>query len=708
MAGDMSAAAGRAPWPRLREELRLHPGPATRHGAPTWTLHDPAAQTFFRLGWLEMEILRRWDLASPEAIAQSLAGETTISAPPEAVTQVRAFLAANNLFAASDREDTQRLLRQKRARKKHPLSTLLHNYLFIRIPLFRPDRFLAATLGWVGWMFSRAFVAVLALAAAVGLFLILRQWSVFRDNMASLLTLEGGVLAALALGLSKTLHEFGHAYAAKRLGLRVPAMGVALMCFAPVLWTDTTEAWKLPRRRDRLAIGAAGVAAEFLLAALASLAWPLLPEGPLKTAAFMLAGSVWILTLGVNVNPCMRYDGYYLLSDYWDIPGLQTRSFALAKWWLREQLFGFGLPPPEAFPRWDRNKLILYALVTWVYRFFLFLGIALMVYYLFFKALGIVLMLVELAFFITLPVLREAAHWIRNAKAMTPNLRLFRTLLAAGAVVAFLVLPWHGRVGGAALLSAGRRAVLYAPAGAVVEQVAAEHGREVAEGADLFRLRSPDLEARIEIARRKVAAQRAKLSLASLDLELRAEMAAEWEQLERLAEDFAGLLRERADLDIRAPFAGRVVDVPEWLAPGGWVMAKEPLAALVGDERRVQVFVPEHARERLAAGGGGLFYPAGRGREPVRLRIESVEEQATREIAWPELASPFGGPLGAHKAAGDRLEPDQSVYRVLCRVEGESPGQLVVGRATLEAEPRSLVSEMWRRFLGLLVRESGW
>ncbi len=707
MAGNMTAGAPR-PWPRLREELRLYPGPATLHGAPTWTLHDPSAQAFFRLGWMEMEILRRWSLAGPEAIAAALARETTIQAPPESVTLVRDFLAANNLCVADNREDTARLLRQKRARKKHFLSVLLHNYLFIRIPLFRPDRFLGATLPWVNWMFSRAFLTVLVFAAAAGLLLILREWSQFRDTMASLLTLEGGLLAAAALGLSKTLHEFGHAYAAKRLGLRVPAMGVALMCFAPVLWTDTTEAWKLPGRRDRLSIGASGVMAEFLLAATASLAWPLLPEGPLKTAAFMLAGSVWILTLGVNINPCMRYDGYYLLSDYWDIPGLQTRSFALAKWWLREELFGFGLPPPEAFPRRDRAQLIAYALFTWVYRFFLFLGIALMVYYLFFKALGIVLMLVELVFFIALPIVKEALHWIRNADAMRLNLRLVRTVILFGAALAFFVLPWHGRVGGAALLSAGRRAGLYAPAGAVVESVAAKHGTAVAEGADLFRLRSPDLEARMEIARRKIAAQQAKLSLASLDLELRAEMATEWEQLERLAEDFAGLMREQANLDIRAPFAGRVVDVPEWLAPGGWVMAKEPLASLVGGGSRVQVFVPEFARERLSAGGGGLFYPAGRGREPVRLRIESIEEQALREVAWPELASPFGGPLGAHKVAGDRLEPDQSVYRVVCLVEGDSPDQFLVGQATLEAEPRSLVSEMWRRFLGLLVRESGW
>lgn len=708
MAGAVSGGApGSSPWPRLRDELRLYPGPPNRWGAPTWTLHDPTGQRFFRLGWLEMEILRRWDKGDPEAIAASLARETTLAAPPDAVASVAKFLTGNNLVIASDRESTAAFVKQNRSRKKSALSTLMHNYLFLRIPLFRPDAFLAATLPWVRWMFSRGFAAFLLCAAALGLYLVLREWTMFRDTLSGLLTLEGGLMAACALGLSKAMHELGHAYAAKRLGLRVPSMGVALMCFAPVLWTDTTEAWKLPRRRDRLLIGASGVMAELILAAAASILWPLLPDGPLKTAVFMLAGSVWIMTLAVNVNPCMRYDGYYLLSDYWDIPGLQTRSFAMAKWFLREQLFGWGLPPPESWPRWDRIKLIIYGFCTWVYRFFLFLGIALMVYYLFFKALGIVLMLVELVFFIAQPVLKEIAFWIGSRDKMRLNSRLVRTLIVFAALVLFLVAPWHGHVGGAAFLAPERRAALYAPAGGVVEEVSVTNAQSVSEGAALFRLTSPDLNGRIEIARRKVAAQRLKLSLASLDQQLRTELAADWDELERLAEDLAGLLRERAQLEIRAPFAGRIADMPEWLSPGSWVQAREPLSSLVGGRMQVQVFVPEYERDRIRAGGGGKFYPRGKGRAPVTLRIESVENQAAREINFPELTSPHGGPLGAHKTESGRLEPERAVYRVVCVVEGGVPDQLLVGQATLDAERRSLAAGIWQRFLGLLVRESG-
>ncbi len=699
-----------ATLPRIRDELQLIPGPPTRFGAPTYTLYDPTGQRFFRLGWMETEILSRWSLGEAERISEAIRKETTLAVQPDTVKLIANFLIANNLTAAATPAETDYLLKQKRNRRKSFLSTLMHNYLFLRIPLCHPDGFLSATLGLVKWMFTKSFAVLVLLFAALGFYLVAREWSRFGDSLSSLFTLQGGIMAALALGLSKTVHELGHAYAAKRYGLRVPAMGIALMCFAPVLWTDTTEAWKLRSRKERLAIGASGVLAELMLATAASLWWPLLPPGPLKTAVFMLAGSIWILTLVVNINPCMRYDGYYLLSDYWDIPSLQPRSFALAKWFLREQLFGLGLPAPEPFPRFDRLKLIVYAFVTWLYRFFLFLGIAFLVYHIFFKALGIILMLVELAFFIALPILKEIAHWFTIRDKMRPNFRLFLTLSLFAGLIYFLVAPWHAKVGGAALLTPERRAAFYAPQGGVIEDVSAHNDALVEPDQVLFRLRSPDLDSRIEIAKRTVAAQRLKLSLASLDQGLRIEAAADWDQLERLAEDLAGLLREREELIIKAPFAGRIVDMPEWLVPGSWIEAKEPLSALAGGRHMVQVYVPEYDLPRLAVGSGGRFYPREKGQGPVRIRVESIENQATREIAQPELASLYGGPLGAVKNAGPgRLEAEHAVYRVNCGVVGEgASAQLLVGEAALEAEPRSVFTEVWRKLLTILVRESGW
>lgn len=705
----MVAGANAAPWPKLREELRLYPGPAGLAGEPSWTLHDPVAQRFFRLGWLEVEILNRWRIGNPEAIARSIAMETTMMPHPAKVEAAKNFFVGNNLVVADTPEDVERLVKQRYGKKKSLVLAAFKNYLFIRIPLVKPDGFLSRTLDRVEWLFSRWVAVVLGILALLGFYMISRQWAGFKDSFSALLTFKGGIMALAAIGFSKAVHELGHAYATKSLGLRVPSMGFSLMCFAPVLWTDTTEAWKLPRRKDRLFIGVSGVYSELVLAVVAALAWPLLPVGALKTVAFITASSTWILTLAVNINPCMRYDGYYLLSDYWNIAGLQTRSFALAKWWLREKLFGLGQPPPEIFEHWDRFKLIVYAFCTWVYRFFLFLGIALMVYHLFFKALGAVLMVVELVFFIALPVVMEIRSWIKLRSHFTFNFKLVRSCLLFAAIVFAFAYPWHARVEGAGLLFSERQALFFAQMGALVDDVRVKNGATVVEGDILFKLHSPDLDSRIEQASQKVALQRYKLSFASLDASLRAEMASDWEELERLAEDLGGMLSRRADLVIAAPFAGTVHDIPAWLKEDSWVGSSEGLGLMTGGGSLVAAFVSESDWSRIKVGNRGKFYPSGRGWEPLDMEIVMVDNQAVTEVRYPELASTLGGPLGVYKDAEGRLVPEHAVYRVLCKIEDRSfSGQFVVGQVNLEASPRSLLSIIWKNFVGLLIRESSW
>ena len=104
---------------------------------------------------------------------------------------------------------------------------------------------------------------------------------------------------------------------------------------------------------------------ELGLAAIATLAWCVLPDGSLRSGLFLLATSSWIITLGINASPFMRFDGYFLLSDWLDMANLHGRSFALARWWLRECLFGLGVPAPETFRPGRQRFLIVFAVATW-------------------------------------------------------------------------------------------------------------------------------------------------------------------------------------------------------------------------------------------------------------------------------------------------------------------------------------------------------
>ncbi len=140
--------------PRLREDLRLLPGPAARDGSPTWTIHDPVRGRYHRLSWLAFEMLARWRCGTAQALCERVAAETPLSPGIGEVEELASFLRANALvdMGAADRETW---MRQAEGMRQHWSKWLLHNYLFFRVPLVRPERFLAASWPVVRPLFSR-------------------------------------------------------------------------------------------------------------------------------------------------------------------------------------------------------------------------------------------------------------------------------------------------------------------------------------------------------------------------------------------------------------------------------------------------------------------------------------------------------------------------------------------------------------------------
>src|SRR3569833_2826403 len=119
---------------------------------------------------------------------------------------------------------------------------------------------------------------------------------------------------------------------AKRYGCRVPTMGVAFLVLFPVAYTDVNDEWRLRERRQRLAVGADGMLTELAVAAWATLARVMLPEGELRNTTFVLATFTWISSIAIITSPFMRFDCFFLLSDWLDFPNLHQRAFALGRW----------------------------------------------------------------------------------------------------------------------------------------------------------------------------------------------------------------------------------------------------------------------------------------------------------------------------------------------------------------------------------------
>ncbi|MGY3260745.1 biotin/lipoyl-binding protein [Pseudomonas chlororaphis] len=694
--------------PGLRADLQLSPAAPALDGSPRWTLADPVRGRYFKLGAAAMRLLRHWSLGDANQVLRAANREPGLPLGGAELEELLGFLRSHDLITALDPQ--QRASYELKAAAQHQSlwQVLLHQYLFFRIPLWRPDAFLNRAWPWLARFGPGLLRYGLPLTLGLGVFLVSRDWQRFLATFPHLFSLGGALAFGVALFFAKLCHEFGHAFMAKRAGCRVQSMGVAFMVLLPMFYTDVSDAWRVNDRRARLLIGAGGVLAELLLASIALLAWSLLPDGPARTAAFMLASATWITTLVINLNPFMRFDGYFLLSDFWEVDNLQGRAFALCRWRLREALFGYREPAPEPWSPAMQRRLLWWGYGSWLWRAVLFFGIALAVYHLFFKLLGIFLMLVELVWFIFLPIVREWREWwTRREQAHAP-----RVLLSGLGLLAALLLvavPWRGSVEVPAMLEAGRASALHAPVAARVRQVNVSDGQAVSKGQVLVELESPDLASRQAIARREIEIQQLQMRRRAGRSETAADAGIVEQQLAEAVAEYRGLSAQRERLLLRAPEAGQLRDLLPQLQVGRWVSPKEPLARVVEPGARLRGFLAEADLWRVAPGATGRFIADDPMHPALEVQLTEVDTNGVAYIDQEALTSDHHGPIAVRRDESRRAEPVQAQYGARLKVLDErvTPSQPLRGVVVLQGRGESLLGTAWRRLAALGVRESG-
>jgi len=690
--------------PPLREELKLLPAAPNNDGSLAWMVQDPINNSFFRIGWLDFEMLLRWAYGSPEKIVNSVNNETTLDIEVTDVDDLKRFLEQNSLLQASSQEAVDQLRQRAKELNKGFFNWILHHYLFFRIPLVRPQVWLASLMPWLGWIFTRTTAIVVTFLTLIGIFLVVRQWEVFSSTFVDQLTWSGLLGYIVALVFAKALHEMGHALTATRYGVRVAHMGVALLVMFPMMYTDTSESWKLSNPRQRLAIASAGIITELALAGLATLAWSLSPDGTVKSALFFLATTSWLLTLLVNVSPFLRFDGYFILMDAVDFPNLHQRSGAFARIWLRRVLLGFNDAWPEDIQGNGKTFLIVFAFMTWLYRLVVFLGLAVLVYYFFFKVLGIILMVVELVWFIWRPIRSELSMW-RERKSEIKSSRVWMAYVLLGIILVVVLVPWQTGIRGPGWVHPERLHVLYSPLpGRLVRLPESDN---VTSGQPLFILESPDLRLSAERAR-QLAQARANELVGLMGLpggEARREQVRA--QQEKYIAEEQLFQEEQARLTISAPFSGTIVDLDSELAPGVWIKPSQPLATLVDYSKWVvDAYINEEDIYRISLGDKAQVY------RPLRLGVlqgQVIKVDATRTTVLPHysLNAKSGGDIVT--LDNEKNVPRNAIYRVRVKLDSPPPEnhQMKTGNVVISGDAKAWLPTILKRIAAVAVRESG-
>ena len=333
--------------PRLRADLILR-HQRTAQGTSA-IIKDPASGKFFRLAEAEHFIARQLDgETSMEMIRQRTEAEFEATLPIETLNAFIENLKKNGVLETPE------------ARKHDAHSTRFRgSILYCRFKVFDPCQLLNCMNRRAGFFYTAYFGVLSATAILLAAVIMITNWSDFRADLPRLYQFSTIPILVILNFLVVGAHEFGHGLTCTRFGGEVHEMGCALIFLQPAFYCNVSDAWLFPEKSKRLWVGFAGPYLELFLWALATLAWRITDaDTPINFLALCVMATSGVKTL-LNFNPLIKLDGYYLLSDYLEIPNLRRRSFRYVGSFV-EYLFGLE-SPVEAVDNISRRERWIFA-----------------------------------------------------------------------------------------------------------------------------------------------------------------------------------------------------------------------------------------------------------------------------------------------------------------------------------------------------------
>lgn len=654
---------------RVALQPTVHAQTQRYRGQPWVVLEDAYSNRFFRVtpqayafvrslhaGITVDEAWHGWAQAQPDKLPTQ-----------DDVVRLLSQLHLSNLLFFGARADEAAIAQRTQTQRRRELTGKALSFLFIRVPLFSPQRWLnnAQTLvrACTGPMAAALWLAVVV-AGSTALF---QRGEAAWSAGQGLLSLSNLPWLYLSLALVKALHEAGHAFVCARYGGQVPTVGMMFLVFTPMPYVDASASWGLRNKWQRAYVGAAGMLVELFTAAVAALVWAHTSDGLVHSLAFnvMVVGSVSSLLF--NGNPLLRYDAYYILSDLAELPNLYQK--AQAQWLYYGSRFVLGMKEAvaSATSRSETWWYSVYGALAFAYRWLVTVGVLFFVADQWF-ALGVVLLATTAITMVAMPLFKLATHLQSAAWHAGRTGALLRLGAVLGVLLLLLValpLPHAERLPG--VLQAHRSQPVYAPTPGRLVSLAVQHGQTVKQGDLLARLDNPELDTLRLTSQAQMAEVQAQLRQAfgsSL-----ADVGPLQSRAQALHERMQELQRMHAQLVIRAEQDG------EWVAPalhervGAWLDRSAPLGEVV-DRRQWRfhaVLSQEQAAELFSITqpqGSELRLLSAPGRAVAVQSLERLPYQRQR-LASAALGMAGGGDIAVRTDDASGMVAAEAFFEII-------------------------------------------
>ncbi|NTV03229.1 MAG: hypothetical protein HGB04_10715 [Chlorobiaceae bacterium] len=554
-------------------------------GEKWYVLHDPFNNMFFRLSpeayrfvshlGADKNVEAVW-LESMEQFPDSTPGQ-------EEVVKLLGQLYSMNLLSAEVPPDSKRLFERYERNRQKELKSKLLSFMFFRVPLFDPEPLLQKFSRLIAMIVSPAGFAVWLAVVLWALKLVAEHADTAFSKAQGVLSPDNIFLLYLALIMVKAIHEFGHAAVCHRYGGEVHTMGAMFMMLTPLPYVDATSSWSFRSRWHRALVGGAGMLAEIFVAALAAFYWAASGEGLLHALAYNIMFVASVSTVIFNVNPLLRFDGYYILSDLIDIPNLHQRADGHLQHLIEGKLFGCQDSHSPTREAREQVELTVYGILSWAYRVMVSAGIILFVADRW-LIIGLLIAVVGGALWILKPSIQYLVYLFSSPKLQRCRRRalgvVFLPLILFLLFAAFVPMPRHVMAPG--ILEPEPYMQVSSGAPGYVTRLLVAPGSVVRAGQPLMVMENRELDYLIMQADGKVdelsAMERNALQNVIADISpVRS-------QLDAALENASELRNMQEQLTVKAAAEGRWVPARKETLVGRWFDRGEYLGSILGEK----------------------------------------------------------------------------------------------------------------------------
>jgi len=657
-----------------------------------YLLEDPVNAAYFQIGLPEYDFIRY--LNGQRSVEEaSIASNSKLD--DSAVQTLIQWLLQSQLLMLQDEKTGQWRL-PPAAENSLQKTTQKFNFLFLKLPLGSPNDWLDTLYPWFAWMLGNRFMWIWTLLVISGSYQLITHGSQFAQAANSLLTPYNAIWLLIAWVLIKTIHELFHGLVCKKYGGEVHDAGIFFILFAPLGgYVNAGSSWRFSSKWQRMHVSSAGMFVEVLIAAIASWIWVSTEVGALNYLAYNLIIIAGIGTLLFNANPLMRFDGYYILSDWLNLPNLGTSGQRYLQYLNRHYWQGRDMDLP-AWPH--MNWIRAYAILSWLWRIFIMITLLYMAAHLW-QGAGIIFAAFGLFSWLGVPFLNFMLQTrkLPNASRVYKRVLLLTTLLITTLFI--LLTQWHlsYTLTAPVVLDYAGATLVKVDTPGFIRHIAVQNGDYVQKDSLLFSLENRSLETELQMIETQIQAQHLKqqqaldeqlLSVYQLEQEKTKELEQKWQQLKQQVE---GLKRT-------APNSGQVI-ASDLSSLDNAYGSRGQVLVTIGDPDQLEVHASIAAADvdffRTKLNQQVSLILARDSKQTHQATLLRVEARASQHINYPML-TPLGG---GNLAITQRLDPSN---------QGKKRNQESAGYVYIQPRFNAILSLPSQLAQDLYSGETGW